>query len=453
MALWASSKAAGGFKLSDAALESERIGAGFRPSTLTPVQQSALRKASWRLVPLLTAAYLFSYLDRNAIGFAALTMNKDLGLTNTEFGAAAGWFFLSYTLCEVPSNMALYRFGARKWIARILISWGIVSAAMALVSGPISLFSMRFLLGVAEAGFFPGVTFYLATWFPREYRTRILAWFLIAIPGSSLIGGPLCGLLLQLDGLFGLAGWKWMFLAVSLPPIVLGFVVLRVLSDRPEDTSWLSPDEARAIRAMRAAETQDRARHSLIGALTDLRVLMLALVQFGFTLGSYGIGIWLPLIIKDYRLSNLTIGFLAAIPYLFATAGMLLWAHHVDRTGRKIANMTLALALATGALFSYVLSHSLLFSLTALTLALIGVTAARGIFWAIPPRILSGAGAAGGIAFINSVGTFGGFVGPYLMGLLKDATGAFVTGILTMAAIMAASTVIAASMKLTVPNE
>src|SRR5579864_8274204 len=273
------------------AVESDIVVAPYRPAGLTDIQQTALRKATWRLVPLLTFAYLFSYLDRNAIGFAGLTMNKDLGLTNAQFGAAAGWFFASYTLCEVPSNMALYRFGARRWIARILISWGLVSAAMALVTGPTSLYSMRFLLGVAEAGFFPGVTFYLATWFPREYRARIIAWFLIAIPGSSLIGGPLCGLLLQLDGMLGLAGWKWMFIAVSLPPIVLGIVVLRVLSDRPEDTSWLLPEEADAIRAMRAAETQDRARHSLIGALSDVRVLMLALVQFGFTLGSYGIGI------------------------------------------------------------------------------------------------------------------------------------------------------------------
>lgn len=421
--------------------------------SLTPVQQSALRKATWRLVPLLTFAYLFSYLDRNAIGFAGLTMNKDLGLTNSEFGFAAACFFVSYTVCEVPSNMALYRFGARRWIARILISWGLVSAAMALVSGPFSLYAMRFLLGVAEAGFFPGVTFYLATWFPREYRTRILAWFLIGIPASSLVGGPLCGLLLQLNGLLGIAGWQWMFIAVSVPPVVLGFVVLRVLSDRAEDTSWLTPEESRAIQAMRAAETQDRPKSTLWSALADRRIIVLAIVQFGFTLGSYGIGIWLPLIIKDYRLSNLTIGFLAAIPYLFATAGMLIWAWHVDRTGKKIGNMVLALALAAAGLVAYIFSGSLALSLFDLTLALIGVTAARGIFWAIPPRILSGAGAAGGLAFINSIGTFGGFVGPYLMGVLKDATGQFVMGILVMAAILAATTVLAASLKLMVRQE
>jgi MFS transporter, ACS family, tartrate transporter len=353
----------------------------------------------------------------------------------------------------VPSNMALYRFGARRWIARILITWGLVSAAMALVSGPFSLYAMRFLLGIAEAGFFPGVTFYLATWFPREYRTRIIAWFMVAIPVSSLVGAPLCGLLLQLDGLLGLSGWKWMFIAVSLPPIVLGFVVLRVLSDRPEDTSWLSPDESRAIQAMRADEIQDRPKSTLLSALSDPRIIMLAIVQFGFTLGSYGIGIWLPLIMKDYQVSNLSIGFLAAIPYVFATAGMLIWAWHVDRTGKKIGNMTLALALASAGLVAYIFSGSLFFSLFDLTLALIGVTAARGIFWAIPPRMLSGAGAAGGIAFINSIGTFGGFAGPYLMGVLKDATGTFVIGILVMAGIMAATTLLAASMKLMVRHE
>lgn len=426
---------------------------GQRETALTPIQESALKKATWRLVPLLTICYLFSYLDRNSIGFAALTMNKDLGLTNTQFGAAAGWFFLSYTLCEVPSNMALYRFGARRWIARILITWGLVSAAMAFVSGANSLYAMRFLLGIAEAGFFPGVTYYLAAWFPKEYRTRIIAWFLVAIPASSLVGGPICGLLLQMDGILGLAGWKWMFIMVSLPATALGFVVLRVLSDRPEDTSWLTKEEAEAIQAMRARETHDRAKTSLIGALTDKRVLMLAVVQFGFTLGSYGIGIWLPLIMQGYKLSNLTIGFLTFPIYLIASAGMILWAWVADRTGKKINNMVVALALAAVALLAYVFSGSLLLSLALLTIALVGVTAARGIFWAIPPRILTGAGAAGGLAFINSIGTFGGFVGPYMMGVFKDATGGFTLGILAMAGIMVLTTALAASLKLVVRQE
>jgi MFS transporter, ACS family, tartrate transporter len=427
--------------------------AGTRETTLTPIQESALKKATWRLVPILTLGYLFSYLDRTCIGFAGLTMKQDLGLTNTQFGAAAAWFFASYMLCEVPSNMALYRFGARRWIARIMISWGLVSAAMALVSGPWSLNGMRFLLGIAEAGFFPGVTFYLAAWFPREYRTRILAWFLVAVPLSSLVGAPLCGLLLEMDGILGLAGWQWMFIMVSLPATVLGFVVLKMIPDKPDDASWLTREEADAVIAMRATETHDRAKSTLWGALSDRRIILLAVVQFGFTLAAYGISIWLPLIIQEYHLSSLTIGFLAAVPYIFATAGMLLWARHVDRTGKKIGNMVLCLGLATIGLAAYLFSGSLVISLIDLTLALVGVTAARGIFWAIPPRILTGAGAAAGLAFINSIGTFGGFVGPYMMGVFKDATGGFATGIMAMAGVMVITTALAASLKLLVRQE
>ncbi|HXI99666.1 MAG TPA: MFS transporter [Micropepsaceae bacterium] len=426
---------------------------GRREIIFTPIQESALKKAAWRLVPLLTIAYLFSYLDRNSIGFAALTMNQDLGLTATQFGAAAGWFFLSYTLCEIPSNIALYRFGARYWIGVILIAWGLISAGMSLVKGADSLYFMRFLLGVAEAGFFPGVTFYLASWFPREYRTRILAWFLAAIPLSSLVGAPISGLLLGMDGIFGLAGWKWMFIMVSWPATLLGFVVLRMLPERPQDAAWLSREEIDAIAAMHAAETHDRPKSSILGALTDSRVILLSVVQFGFTLGSYGVGIWLPLIFKEYGLSNVAVGFLVAVPYVFATGGMLLWARHVDRTGKKIGNMTVALALGVVGLAGYLLSNSLLFSLIDLTLALVGITAARGIFWAIPPRMLTGAGAAAGLAFINSIGTFGGFVGPYMMGVFKDATGGFTYGIMAMAVIMVVTTGLSASLKLMVRQE
>ena len=424
-----------------------------RATGVTAVQESALRKATWRLVPLLTLGYLFSYLDRNSIGFAGLTMIQDLGLTATQFGAAAGWFFASYTLCEVPANMALYRLGARRWIAIILVAWGIVSAATAIVTGAESLYVMRFLLGVAEAGFFPGVTFYLACWFPRQYRTRILAWFLAAIPLSGLVGGPISGLLLQMDGFLGLAGWKWMFIMVSWPAAVIGVFAWRMLPNDPNDAEWLTREERDALAQMHAAETHDRPKHSVLGALSDIRVIVLALVQFGFTLGSYGIGIWLPLIFKEYGMSNVAVGFLVAIPYVFATVGMLLWARWVDRTGKKIFNMTVALALGVVGLAGYMISNSLLLSLIVLSLALVGITAARGIFWAIPPRILTGMGAAGGIAFINSIGTFGGFVGPYMMGVFKDATGGFTYGILAMAGVMVVTTVLSASLKLMVRQE
>jgi sugar phosphate permease len=428
-------------------------GAPARAAALLSVQQSALRKTAWRFLPILTLAYVFNYLDRTAISFAALQMNQELGLTNTDFGLAAGYFSVTYTLCEVPSNLALYRFGARLWIARIMITWGIVSAAMAFVTGPESLNWTRLLLGVAEAGFFPGIAFFLSAWFPREYRSRVLALFLIGIPGSSLIGGPLCGMLLQLDGVLGIAGWKWLFIMVSLPCVVMGFFVLKLLADRPEDATWLSRDEKDALLKMLASETHDRAKTSLLGAFSDIRVIVLALVQFGFTLGSYGIGLWLPLILKEFQLSNLAIGFLTFIPYLFAILGMLAWAEYANRSGRKIVNLSAACLLGAIGFGAYMFVDSVGLSLFCITLALIGVTAARGVFWSIPPRLLTGVGAAGGIAFINTIGTAGGFFGPYMMGAFRDATGGFTTGIMAMAGIMLATAVLAASLKLTVRQE
>ncbi len=420
---------------------------------MDPVQQSALRKTAWRLVPLLTVAYVFNYLDRTCLGFAALTMNKDIGLSAGEFGFGAGIFFLGYSLFEIPSNLALYRFGARRWIARIMITWGIASAATALVVGPNSFYAVRFLLGIAEAGFFPGITFFIAAWFPTQYRTRMLAWFLVGIPVSSVIGGPVCSLLLELDGVLGLAGWKWLFLAVSLPCVGLGILVLRTLADRPQEASWLTPDERTALVDLLAAEVRERPKHSVLAAIADVRVIILAAVQFGFTLGSYGIGLWLPLIMKEHHLDNLTIGFVSAVPYLFASAGMLAWAWHVDRTGRKIGNLTVACLLAAVGLAISVVSGSLLLGLIGLTVALVGVTAARAIFWTIPTRFLTGVAAAGGLAFINMIGTMGGFVGPAMMGWLRDATGSFTAGLMAMSGIMLAATLLAASLRLVVTQE
>src|ERR1700674_301998 len=222
------------------------------------VLQSAVRKAALRFVPLLTIAYLFNYLDRTSLGFAALTMNQQLGLSASQFGLAAGIFFLGYSLFEVPSNLLLYRFGARRWLARIMISWGIGAAPTILVVVPNSFYALRLLLGIAEAGFFPGVTFFLAAWFPAQYRTRMLAWFLVGIPLSSLVGGPVCGMLLQMDGIWGLAGWQWLFLLVSLPCIPLGFLTLRLLSDNPESASWLTPQERDVLRHVLATEVRER---------------------------------------------------------------------------------------------------------------------------------------------------------------------------------------------------
>jgi MFS transporter, ACS family, tartrate transporter len=417
------------------------------------IQERVLKKTAWRLVPLLTLAYVVNYLDRTNIGFAALTMNKDIGLSATQFGFGAGILFASYTVFEIPSNLALYRFGARRWIARIMITWGIVSGATALVVGPYSYYVARFALGLAEAGFFAGVTYYLAAWFPTQYRTRMLAWFLLAIPVSSLIGGPISGVILQMHGFWGIKGWQWLFIIEGAPAVLLGLIVLVVLSDRPESAPWLTEEEKVALNTMLAQENRERPKSGFWPALLDVRVIMLALVQFGFTLGSYGVGIFLPQIIKTSGVSDLTVGLLTAIPYFFASVGMIWWAWRVDRTGKKISNLAIACALATAGLAASVSSGQLIVALSTLTVALVGITSARAIFWPIPTRFLTAVGAATGLAFINSIGTAGGFAGPYLMGWLKDATGSFTGGLLAMAGILLVTTLLAWALKLVIKVE
>jgi ACS family tartrate transporter-like MFS transporter len=417
------------------------------------VLQSAVHKAAVRFVPLLTIAYLFNYLDRTSLGVAALTMNQQLGLTASQFGFAAGVFFLGYSVFEIPSNLLLYKVGARRWIARIMISWGLVSAATAFVVGPNSFYALRLLLGITEAGFFPGVTFFLAAWFPAQYRTRMLAWFLVGIPLSSLIGTPVCTQLLRMDGILGLFGWQWMFLLVSLPCVPLGFITLKLLADRPQSAAWLTPEERDTLDGVLVSEVRERPHTSLLAALMDTRVLICTAVQFGFTLGSYGIGIWLPLMLREYHLSNAAIGWIAAIPYLFASVGMILWAHYVDRKGGRVVNLAAACLLGGLGLLVPIVSNSLISAVIGFSLALIGVTAARAIFWTIPTRFLTGVAAAGGLAFINSIATVGGFVGPSMMGWLKDFSGSYVVGLLAVAAIMLAATAASISLKLFISRE
>ncbi|HEX3860831.1 MAG TPA: MFS transporter [Stellaceae bacterium] len=413
----------------------------------------ALVKAAWRFLPLIVISYVVNYLDRTSVGFAALTMNRDIGLTATAFGWGAGVLFAGYCFFEIPSNLVLYQVGARRWIARIMITWGLVAAGNALVVGPHSFYLARFLLGVAEAGFAPGVTFFLAAWFPAQYRARVLAWFLVGVPLSSVIGAPISGLLLQLHGFLGFAGWQWMFVVEGLPAVLLGVVVLFVLRDGPEQARWLTTDERTALTTVLAAEQRDRAPHALLPALRDVRVLMLAAIQFGFTLGSYGVGIWLPLILKSHGLSTLTIGFVAAVPYIFASLGMLAWAYYVDRTGQKILNLTLGCLMATAGLAISVGWSDLIPSLIGLTIALVGVTSARAIFWTVPTSFLTGVAAAGGLAFINSIGTLGGFAGPFMVGWIKDSTGSFVLGLVAMAVILGIATALAASLRWVIRRE
>jgi len=420
-------------------------------TTASPAaERQVFAKIGWRLMPVLTTAYVLNYLDRTNVGFAALTMNQAIGLTATQFGLASGlFFFLGYCFLEVPSNVALYRFGARRWLSRIMISWGLASAATALAVGPTSLYALRLLLGAAEAGFFPGVAFYLATWFPGEYRTRIIAWFMVAIPISSVIGGPLSGWLLGLDGVFGVAGWQWLFLVEGLPAAIVGIVLLFTLPDRPEDASWLTDDERRIVRERLEAERRPKEVKNIWVAFRDPRVLILAGVQFGFLVGSYGIGLFLPQILDTGRLSDLEIGFVTSAAYAVASVTMIVWAGHVDRRGNKVGNLAAACALAAVGFIGSILFAGTSFWLSVLwiTVAVSGVNAARALFWTIPPRFLSGLAAAGGLAFINSIGTMGGFVGPTIVGFLRDYTGSFSTGTIALGGFLIAASLLAWSLK------
>lgn len=411
------------------------------------LEQQAVKKAAWRFIPILALAYFFNYLDRTSVGFAALTMNRDLGLTATQFGWGAGIMFAGYCLCEVPSNLALYRFGARRWLARIMITWGIFAAATAFAVGPNSFYAIRLLLGIGEAGFFPGVIFFLAVWFPASYRTRVLAWFTVSTPLSSLVGGPLSTWLLQLDGLLGLAGWKWMFIVEGLPACALGFLVLKMLADKPADAEWLSPQERQALQGAFDREGAGSEKKKDFGAaLKDARTYILAMISFGFTMGSYGIGIWLPQMLKAHGMSVSQTGWVSAVPYFFATIALLWWARRVDRRGGQVANLAAGLLIGAVALGVSTYFHQLVPAMTGITLALIGTIAGRTIFYTLPNRYLSGQAAAGGLALINSIGALGGFAGPYLVGYLKDSFGTFTAGMIGLAVVLFITTLLTLSL-------
>jgi MFS transporter, ACS family, tartrate transporter len=416
-------------------------------TTTSSLEQQAVKKAAWRFIPLLALAYFFNYLDRTSVGFAALTMNRDLGLTATQFGWGAGIMFAGYCICEVPSNLALYRFGARKWLARIMITWGFFAAATALATGPTSFYVIRLLLGIGEAGFFPGVIFFLAVWFPASYRTRVLAWFTVSTPLSSLVGGPLSAWLLKLDGTLGLSGWQWMFIAEGLPACVIGVLVLKMLADKPADAKWLSQSERQALQSAFDREgNAGQKKKDFMAALKDVRMYILAMISFGFTMGSYGIGIWLPQMLKAHGMSVTETGWISAIPYFFATIALLWWAKHVDRRGGHIANLAAGLLVGAIALGVSTYFHELLPAMTGITLALIGTIAGRTIFYTLPARFLSGEAAAGGLALINSIGALGGFAGPYLVGYLKDHFGTFSAGMIGLAIVLVVTTLLTLSL-------
>jgi ACS family tartrate transporter-like MFS transporter len=399
-------------------------------------------KVARRLIPFMVALYTVAFLDRVNVGFAALTMNRDLNFSPQVFGWGAGIFFLGYFLFEVPSNVILTRVGARRWICRIMATWGVISAANAFVQDPMSFYVLRFLLGLAEAGFAPGMIYYLSLWFPPALRARYAASYFIAIPMTNVIGAPVSSLLLELDGLLGLHGWQWLFLIEALPALVLAVAVLVFLPDGPREAKWLSESERAEIASELARERNDGHEHvnGVWAALADGRVLLLCAIYFFIVVGLYGITFWLPQILQAMGYSSRATGVMIALPYAAAAVSMVAWGRHSDRTGERVWHVALACLVSTFAfaLISGVDTPVVVFF--GMALVAIGVCSTLAPFWAIPPTFLAGTAAAGGIALINAVGNLGGFFGPYAIGWALEMTGSYAGGM----AILAVSMTIAA---------
>ena len=418
---------------------------------MEPLEDRTIAKVSARLVPFLIVCYFVAYLDRVNVSFAALTMNKDLGLSASAFGFGAGIFFLAYFLFEVPSNLFLERVGARKWIARIMFTWGLLSGGMAFIGGEMSFYVVRVLLGIAEAGFFPGIIFYLGSWFPAAQRARAISWFMTAIPISAVIGGPLSGALLGLNGQFGLAGWQWLFLLEGLPSVILGVAVLWYLTEKPADARWLTLEERGALDGALAREHAHRTARghvSLRRMFAHPTVWELGAIYALASAGTYGMTLWLPQILKGVSTSSdFMIGVMSAVPNLVAAIAMVLVGRHSDRTGERCLHVAAcALAAALGFAAAAYLANVWL-ALLALSVAAAGLNARYGPFWALPSMFLGEEAAAGGIAFINSFGAAAGFVAPYVIGLVRTATGSFRGGLLFLSAMLLASAYVAFALR------
>jgi ACS family tartrate transporter-like MFS transporter len=400
-------------------------------------RRRTIRKISWRLLPLIVVSYLVAYIDRTNVAFAALTMNKDLGISAYVYGWGAGIFFLGYALFEVPSNIVLARVGARRWIARIMISWGIISGLMAFAAGPTSFLVLRFLLGVAEAGFFPGIIYYLTTWFPARYRGRVISALFLAVPVSNAVASVISGAILEMDGTLGLRGWQWVFIIEAIPAIVLSLVVLKRMTDRPAVADWLTTEEKSWLDGELATERR-QVEHAgalnLFQSLTDPRVLVLSLIYMASVTAGYGIVFFLPQIVKGLGFTNFMTGLVTAIPYTIGVFGLLAWGwssdrHHERRWHLITASTVAAIGLAGVAWFgqSY-------WAIVAMSVAAIGLYGSRPSFWPMPSMFLSGTAAAGGIALINSIGNLGGYFGPFVVGWIKDSTKSFEMALYFLAA-------------------
>ena len=410
---------------------------------LTQEHIRILGKVRLRLLPVLMLCYFAAFLDRVNIGFAALAMNSDLQLTATAFGTGAGLFFLGYVVFEVPSNLVLARVGARAWIARIMITWGLVSACTAFVWDRDSFYAVRVVLGAAEAGFFPGMLFYCTLWFPRAYRARIYGLTQIAVPISSVIGAPLSSwILTSLGGVLGLKGWQWLFVIEGAPAVIMGLVVWFALPSRPADAKFLSASEKATLIALldreRAARESEE-KFSVWRAMTDGRVLAMCLVALGLVIGTTGAAIWMPQFVKTFGLSTMEIGFVTAIPSAVAVVAILFCGWNADRTGMRVAHVAVPFLCAAGGFVLAALASSPVLGLLGLVIGTAGIGAGSPSVWVLPTALLTGTASAAGLALINATGSTGGFLGPWAIGWVRDATGSFTISLLCLAVVMAAA--------------
>jgi D-galactonate transporter len=397
-----------------------------------------MAKVSKRLIPFVVICYFVAFLDRVNLGFAALEMNKDLGFSSTVYGLGAGMFFVSYFSLETPSNLILARMGARRWIARIMLTWGIMSGAMAFVHGETSFYIIRFLLGAAEAGFFPGILFYLTLYFPAAYRGRMVSLYMVAIPFSAVIGAPLSTLILYADGFLGFRGWQWIFISEAIPALILSAVVLSYLTDDPAEAKWLADDERNWLVQRQASERRQREEvHNLSvwQVLANPRVLTFGVAGFGIGYSGYGIFYFLPQIVKAFGLSNMQTGLVSAIPFAIGAVGMIWYGRRSDRLMERRSHTCICFMITAIGMVAVALTPNPYVRMVGLSVAAFGSFSVLPVFWAMPTAFLSGTAAAAGVAYINSIANISGFVGPFIMGYIKDATGSFDGGLLVIAAV------------------
>ena len=401
------------------------------------IEKSAMRKIYIRLLPFAILSYFLSYVDRINVSFAALTMRGDLQMSATAYGFALGTFYWAYFIFEVPSNIAMEKVGARLWIARIMITWGLLAGATAFVTGATSFGVLRFLLGAAEAGFFPGIILYFTYWFPSYHHARIVSGFLIGLPIAVAAGAPLSTALLELDGLLGLRGWQIMYLAEGIPTFVIGIVTLFVLTDKPEQAKFLTQDEKAWLRARLDAErtAKESVRtFTLWQSLIDPKVLLLSLNYLGIVTASLGMLFFIPQIIKSIGVtSNMTVGWLTMVPYICGGIGLVIWGFVSDRMNERRWNLLVACIVSTAGLVMAGMTMGTWWALVGMSIAAVGFYGSKGPFWAMPPMFLTGTAAAAAIAWINSIGNLGGFFGPWYVGVMKDATGSFSGGLYGLA--------------------